>query len=60
MNMADKRIVDRLLRGGLLPTAYDPWDDADREIAGTIMTRPFDYTKKGTVVIFEYERKERT
>ena len=57
MNKADKRIAARLLRGGL-PTAYDPWYDADREIVGTILTRPYDYTRKGVVVIFEHERRD--
>ena len=53
MNRADKRIRSRIERVGALPTAYDPWDDADREISGTILTKPYDYTKKGGIVIFE-------
>ncbi len=53
MNRADKKIAERIARGSL-PTAYDPWDDADREISGTLTTKPSDYTKKGGMVIFEY------
>lgn len=53
MNRADKRIAERIKRGGQLPTAYDPWDDADREVCGTIRTAPYDYTKKAGLVIFE-------
>ena len=39
-----------------MPTAYDPWHDADIEISATLMTMPFDYTKKGGMVIFEHEQ----
>lgn len=57
MNRADVRIAKRLARGGAMPTAYDPWDDADREICGTISTKPFDYTRKGQILIFEHEQR---
>lgn len=59
MNKADRKIAERLARGGSLPTAYDPWDDADREISGTLTTTPSDYTKKGAMVIFEYEKRNK-
>lgn len=58
MNRADKRIAERIKRGGLLPTAYDPWDDADREVCGALTTHPDAYTKRGVMVIFENERNE--
>lgn len=54
MNRADRKIAERIARGGSLPTAYDPWHDADREISETLTTNPSDYTKKGGMVIFEY------
>lgn len=57
MNRADKRIADRIVRGGL-PTAYDPWDNKDCEVANTLTTKPYDYTKTSQMVIFEYEREE--
>lgn len=41
-----------------MPTAFDPWDNADREICGTLTAKPFDYTKKGQIVIFEYEERD--
>lgn len=56
MNRAGRKIAERIARGSL-PTAYDPWDDADREISGTLMTKPSDYTKKGGMVIFEHEER---
>ena len=57
MNRIDKAIAMRMKRNPL-PTAYDGWDKADREIAGTLNTAPFDYTKRGGIVIFEYERRK--
>lgn len=57
MNRIDKAIAIRI-RQGNLPTAYDGWDRADREICGTLVTRPFDYTKRGGLVIFEYEERD--
>lgn len=57
MNRAEKKIAERIARGGAMPTAFDPWDNADREILGTLLTKPHDYTKKGQVVIFEYEER---
>lgn len=52
MNRMVKRIAERIKKG-LLPTAYDPWNDADREVCGTIRTAPYDYTKKAGLIIFE-------
>ena len=56
MNRADKKIIQRLLKGGTLPTAYDPWTDLDMEICKTILTKSYDYTKTGGLVILEYEQ----
>ncbi len=53
MNRMDRRIAERIKRGGTLPTAYTPWDDADREFCNTLLTKPTDYTKKGGMIIFE-------
>lgn len=41
-----------------MPTAFDPWNNADREICGTLVAKPFDYTKKGQILIFEYEERD--
>jgi len=30
----------------------------DREISGTVLTKPYDYTKKGQIVIFEHEKRK--
>lgn len=57
MNRVDRKIAERIARGSL-PTAYAPWDDADREISCTLTTKPSDYTKKGGMVIFEYEEQQ--
>lgn len=54
MNRIDKAIAERIRKGNL-PTAFDGWDRADREVCGTLVTRPFDYTKRGGMVIFEHE-----
>ena len=55
MNRCDKNIALRIHKGGRLHVGYSPWDNADREICGTIVTTAFDYTKRGQIVIFEYE-----
>lgn len=52
MNRIDKAIAMRIKKRPL-PTAYDGWDKTDREIAGTLNTKPDDYTKRGGMVIFE-------
>lgn len=57
MNRIDKAIANRIKRRPL-PTAYDGWDKADREIAGTLNTKPDDYTKRGGLVIFEHEEQQ--
>lgn len=54
MNRCEKNIALRIHKGDL-PAGYSPYDDADREICGTITTTAFDYTKRGQIVIFEYE-----
>lgn len=58
MNRIDRAIAERIKKGNL-PTAFDGWDRADREICGTLVTRPYDYTKRGGIVIFEYDDKKR-
>ena len=57
MNRIDKAIARRIAKGNL-PTAYDGWDKADREIAGTLVTRPYDYTKRGGLIIFEHDERK--
>lgn len=59
MNRADARIAKRLARGDRMPTAYCPWGDADHEICGTLTTKPFDYTKRGQIVIFEHDERRK-
>lgn len=56
MNECDKNIAKRIARGGRLPTAFSPWTNSDLEICGTLTTKPFDYTRRGQIVIFEYEQ----
>lgn len=58
MNRIEKAIALRIRRKPL-PTAFDGWDKADREIAGTLITNAFDHLKRGGLVIFEDNEDER-
>ena len=57
MNRIEKAIALRIRRKPL-PTAFDGWDEADREIAGTLITNAFDHLKRGGIVIFEENEDE--
>ena len=48
-----EKIIKERVRKGNLPTAYDCWDRTDREIAGTLNTKPYDHTKRGGLIVFE-------
>lgn len=56
MNRMDRRIAMRIYRGKL-PTAYDAWDYADREICDALNVKSYDYTKRGGLVIFDDDEK---
>ncbi len=57
MNRMGPAIAERIAKGDL-PTAFDPWDRADREICPAITTRMYDHTQRGSVVIFAEEEDE--